>query len=177
MSLIFLSACSVGHIGELDLKEAEPAKLKLLPPGQGPVGILLKQKITMVYGEQLQIFLVVSRFEQSSVRTVILLPSGQKLLSMEYNGDQLTIEGVGADQLPGEEIMAMMQFSLWAETSIKQHYPVSDGWQLELSAQHRLLKKDSEQLIKVDYMGNQANIINYQRQYKVIVETLDKTAS
>lgn len=177
LSVILLCACSTGHISEGYLKKSEPVKLKLLPPNQGPVGFLLKQKISMVYGEQLQVFLMVSRFEQSRVRTVILLSSGQKLLSMEYNGEQLTIEGVGADKLPGKEIMAMMQFSLWAETSIDHNYPVSDGWQFEVSALQRLLKKGTKRLIKVEYMDNQTDIINYQHQYKVIVETLEKSES
>lgn len=177
LSVILLYACSAGHISERDLKQPEPVKLKLLPPSQGPVGLLLKQKITMIYDDQFQVFLVVSRFEERRVRAVILLPSGQKLLSMTYDGDQLIVEGVGADQLPGEEIMAMMQFSLWTESSIKQHYPVAESWQLDVSAQQRLLKKESNLLIKVEYMGSQTDITNYQHQYKVVVETLEAVES
>jgi hypothetical protein len=168
--LAWLYGCNLGPVSE-----PEPIRLKLLPPAEGPVATLLKQKVTLDFREQKQTWLVVSRFEATSVRSVVLLASGQKLLSMAYNGDRLEIEGVAAEKIPGEEILAMMQFSLWPESSITEHYAASLGWQLEISTHQRLLKNDSGPVLKVSYMGSETNIRNYLQDYHVIVELLGKT--
>jgi hypothetical protein len=165
-----LYACSLSPINE-----PEPARLKLLPPMEGPGALLLKQKITIDYEGQQQVFLVVSRLQPSSVQTVVLLASGQKLLSMTYNGVRLVVEGAGADEMPGQEILAMMQFSLWPEASIRQHYQDSMGWVLNLSAQQRILRHWSEPIVKVSYRGSLVEIMNYQRNYSVTVEPLGKS--
>ena len=165
-----VSACSIGTINE-----PEPASLKLLPPLEGPGALLLKQKITMGFEGQQQEFLVVSRLQATNIKIVVLLASGQKLLSMAFNGEQLVVEGAGADEIPGEEILAMMQFSLWPDASIQRHYQDSKGWALNLSAQQRILKHQSEPIIKVSYRESQVEIMNYQRNYSVTVEPLEKS--
>ena len=169
--IVFLIyGCSVRSISQ-----PEPVRLKLLPPTEGPGTFLLKQKITMDFEGQQQVFLVVSRLQPNSIQTVVLMASGQKLLSMTYNGEQLLMDGVGANDIPGEEMLAMMQLSLWPDASIKHHYQKEMGWDLSLSAQQRVLKHQSKPIIKVSYTGSQVIIMNYQRNYRVTVETLEKS--
>lgn len=170
LAVMSLYACSVGSISQ-----PQPARLKLLPPGEGSGEFLLKQKITMDFEEQQQVFLMVSRFQTTSIQTIVLMTSGQKLLSMAYNGERLVVGGVGANDIPGEEILAMMQLSLWPDASIKRHYQDSMGWTLNLSAQQRILKHRSEPIIKINYIGSQVEIMNYQRNYSVTVEPLEKS--
>lgn len=170
LAVISLYACSVGSINE-----PQPARLKLLPPVEGPGDLLLKQKITMDFKGQQQTFLVVSRLQTTSIQSIVLMASGQKLLSMSYDGERLLVEGAGSDVLPGEEILAMMQLSLWPDTSLQQHYSETMGWTLNLSALQRILKHQSQPIIKVSYTGNQVEMMNYQGNYSVMVDTLEKS--
>ena len=169
LAITLLSACSIGFIGD-----PEPARLKLLPPQEGPGTLLLKQKIMMDFEGQTQFFLAVSRLQVQSIQIIVLTATGQKILSMTYDGERLIMEGDAADKIPGEEILAMMQLSLWPDDSVRRHYQSSMGWALDLSAQRRILNHRSKPMIKVSYQQPIVEIMNYQRNYNVTVETLEK---
>ena len=126
------------------------------------------------WGQQRQ-FLVVTRLQQDQVKLVALLPTGQNLLSLEYDGDELTQESLSSMDIPGEDILAIMQFSLWPEQSIKQHYPKSEGWIVKFSPQQRTLLTTAGRVLNVSYQENDLLVDNYLHDYRVRIHTLEKT--
>ncbi|MDX2506898.1 MAG: DUF3261 domain-containing protein, partial [Gammaproteobacteria bacterium] len=79
-----LYGCSIAT-----LQQPELAQLKLLPPDEGPGAALLKQKVTMMSKGQEQQFITVIRLQTDRLKLVALLPSGQQLFFLEYDGDAL----------------------------------------------------------------------------------------
>ncbi len=168
--LLLLTGCSLFSV------TSQPAKqLLLLSPKEGPSAVLLKQKVTMeARGEQHQ-FLVVIRIEHDQLKLRALLPTGQPLLSLDYDGYSLQQSNTSSLVLPSEEILAMMQFALWPEKAIEKAYRMENGWQLELSSEQRLLfmSMATEKVVSVNYLSNDEMIIeNYDHQYRVIIKTL-----
>ena len=155
------------------LQRAEPEQLKLLPPADGPADFLLKQKITMVSRGQNQQFIAVTRLQQDSLKLVALLPTGQQLFFLEYDGEQLIQKNFSSIEIPSEDILAIMQFVLWPSRSIKHHYATEDGWIVETSAEQRTLLSNSALLIKVSYQAEAVIIENYLHDYQLRVQPLE----
>ena len=153
----------------------ELIEFKLLPPSEGPAPVLLKQKISLQSGQREQQFLAVARFEREQIKLVILLPSGQRLLTLDYDGSELTQRSLAAFDLPGGEILAIMQAASWPEASLRAHYPASAGWRLEVSPDARELLTESGTALTIGYSSGALRIDNYLKEYRVIVETLEKT--
>ena len=168
--LLLLCGCSAQWLGAL-----EPKVLKLLPPEEGAVSVLLKQKITLQAGERQQQFLAVARFDQQRLKLVALLPTGQQILSLDYDGEKLVQETLAPEELPGREILAIIQFAMWPEHSIKAHYPEKDGWQLEIAPDRRVLLTESRAVLKITYQLAELRVDNYLKGYRVIVHTLERT--
>ncbi len=167
--MFYVSGCS-----SLIPQFFEPEEFKLLPPDQGPEAVLLKQTVTMeALGEQHQVLSVV-RLEQEQVIMVALLPTGQQLLSITYDGEKLTQENYSPLAIPGEEILAIMQLALWPEPSIEEHYPESEGWFLEFSPGERKLRSASKTLLKINYQDDGLIIGNYLHNYRIIIHTLEE---
>jgi hypothetical protein len=150
-------------------------EFKLLPPSEGPAPVLLKQKVSLQSGHREQQFLAVARFEREQIKLVILLPSGQRLLTLDYDGSELTQQSLPGFDLPGGEILAIMQAASWPEASLRAHYPASAGWRLRISADARELLTESGTALTIDYSPGGLRINNYLKEYRVIVETLEKT--
>jgi len=154
----------------------EVHELNLLPPSEGPAAVLLKQKITLQSGQREQQFLAVVRFTREQLKLVVLLPSGQRLLTLDYDGTELTQQSLAAFDLPGGEILAIMQVASWPEESVRAHYPTSAGWRLEVSPDARQLLTESGAALTISYSPGKLRIDNYLKEYRVIVETLEKTS-
>jgi len=150
-----------------------PVALKLLPPAQGPAPVLLKQVVTLEAKGQRRQFLVVARLQPTGVDMVALLPTGQRLMTLAYDGEELTQQQLSSIPLPGEDILAILQFSLWPVTSINQHYSVKDGWLATIEAGKRQLLKNSKLLLEVDYQEQQLVVDNYIGNYRVLIKTLE----
>jgi len=170
VALLFLFGCSAQRLGQ-----PEPEVLKLLPPAEGPVPVLLKQKITLQTGERRQQFLMVTRFDQQRLKLIALLPTGQQILSLDYDGESLVKKTFMPVDLPGREILAIIQFAMWPENSIKTHYLEKDGWQLEMSPGKRILLTESVAVLKITYLPAKLSVENYLKGYRVIVYTLERT--
>ena len=166
---LLLAACSARQ------PAPEPRELLVLPPQELGESLLLKQKVTMVADQRSQQFLAVARFEPRRLRMVALLPSGQRLLSLDYDGVTLRQERSADVDLPGREILAVMQFALWPPDSVKRHYRESDGWRVELSGRQRRLLTEFGIALNIAYLPRVLHIDNYFKEYRVIVETLEKT--
>jgi hypothetical protein len=148
--------------------------LNLLPPAEASAAVLLKQKITLQAGGGQQQFLVVARFELQRLKLVVLLPTGQQLLSLDYDGKKLVQEDYAPVDLPGREILAIIQFATWPEDSIRAHYPEKDGWLLETTADQRILLTASGTVLKISYQPGELSVDNYLQEYRVIVKTLER---
>jgi len=167
---LFLSACN-----SILVQTAVPEALLLLPPSEGEYTGLLKQKVTMeARGEQHQ-FIAVIRLEKTQIKLRTLLPTGQEVLSIDYDGQVLKQDNLSSVALPSEEIFAMIQFALWPETSLKKHYLANNGWQLTVTAEQRLLQTVEGKIVGVDYLSPDELLLkNYQHNYQVRIKTLEK---
>lgn len=167
--LLILSSCS-----SRQLPAPEPRELVLLPPDEIADELLLKQKIDFVAGGQQQQFLVVARFQRQRLSLVLLLPTGQTLLTLDYDGVNLLQDNRSTIELPGREILASMQFALWPEESLRRHYPATLGWQVDLEQNQRLLLTPSGAVLKI--AGHSENLVvdNHLHDYRVIIQTLEK---
>lgn len=167
--LTVINACSSRQLGP-----PEPRELNLLPPADISSEVLLKQKVSFVARGQQQQFLVVARFLRQHLRLILLLPTGQTLLTLDYDGENLALENRSTVDLPGREILASMQFALWPEDSLRQHYPTEAGWQLNLEKRQRLLLAPSGAILKIAGDAKTTVVSNHLHDYRVIIETLEK---
>jgi hypothetical protein len=170
LALLLLAGCSATRM-------ATPAvvELALLPPSEGPAPVLLKQKITLLTGQRQQQFLAVARFERDRIELVVLLPGGQRLLTLDYDGEELLQESFASIDLKGRDILAIMQFSSWPEASLRAHYPERDGWQVVVSPGERRLLNDSGPALTIAYRAAEMQIDNFLMEYRVIVQTLERS--
>jgi hypothetical protein len=167
--LLLVSGCSASRM-------ATPAvvELALLPPSEGPVPVLLKQKITLLAGQRQQQFLAVARIDPDRLRLVVVLPGGQRLLTLEYDGEELLQESFASIDLPGRDLLAIMQFSTWPEASLRRHYRERDGWQVLVSPDERRLLTDSGPALTIAYRAAEMQIDNFLMEYRIIVNTLER---
>jgi len=170
VAILVLSTCSAHRPGA-----SEPVSLKLLPPAEASSSVLIKQKITLQRDATQQQFLAVARFEFRRMQLVVLQPTGQKILSLDYDGAKLVQEDNASVDLPGREILAIIQFATWPEKSIRSHYPEKDGWLVEIAANRRILLTASGAVLKISYQPGELTVDNYLHGYRVIVNTLERT--
>jgi hypothetical protein len=168
--LISLSSCSAQQINS-----AQP-ELKLLPPDEGSLAVLLQQKVILQSGENRQQYLLVARFEKHRLKMVLLSPTGQLLLMLNYDGDELVQHTQSSIDVPGKEILAIIQFAMWPRQSIKDHYPEENGWRVEISPKERILLTATGVILKISFDDEVLKIDNYLHNYRVFVYTLEKTA-
>jgi hypothetical protein len=168
IALLLLSACST----QPPLPAAVP-EFKLLPPAEGPAPVLLQQTVSLLAGQREQQFLTVARFDHQRLKLVVLLPSGQRLLTLDYDGANLTQQNFAAFEIPGSEILAIMQAARWPEASLRAHYREADGWRLRISPDERQLLTEFGTALTIGYWPGELRIDNYLKEYRVIVKTLE----
>jgi hypothetical protein len=167
--LSMLAACSTRQ-----LVPPDPPELRLLPPAEISNEILLKQKITFEAAGRQQQFLVVARFQRQRLKLVLLLPAGQPLLTLDYDGQNFIQENQSSVDLPGKEILASMQFALWPEKSLLRHYPSEAGWQIEIAGHDRSLLTASGVILKIGRRPKTLVVDNHLHDYRVIIQTLEQ---
>ena len=151
----------------------EPAQLKLLPPAEGPEDTLLKQKITMESQGLNQQFITVLRLQRDRLKLAALLPTGQQLFFLEYDGEELIQKNTSSIDIPGKDILAIMQFVLWPPSSIQQHYTREEGWFVDISPERRSLFTSSGVLLMVSYQADAVIIENQLHDYRLKVRPLE----
>ncbi|MBM7456143.1 hypothetical protein HNR62_002024 [Oceanisphaera litoralis] len=158
----------------LRLEPEAVAKLILLSPADGPDSVLLKQAVVMQSrGENLK-FIVVSRFDRKRTRLVALMPTGQSLTTLDYDGQRLQ-QTVGIPvELPGEAILATIQFSLWPTPVLNRHYSSEAGWGVAIEANRRQLWHHGALVLDIVYDENITRVWNYPEEYQVTIQTFDK---
>lgn len=163
-----LSACAM--LSERVLMDSD---LLLLPPESAPEPALLKQKVTMIHQQKSQTFMVVSRFTAHNVHVVVLMPTGQRMLDMHYDGSKFEVENLTEQPLPAREILSVMQFALWSEAEVKRAYQSEQGWQTKMTDSQRLLMKNQLPVVQVQLQPNHIEIAHIPHKYRVIIEPLE----
>lgn len=167
--LAVLSACSLIK----PWHQNGPA-LQLLAPQYGPVPALYQQKLNFIAtGVERQV-LVALKIDTSGIKLRALLPTGQSLYSIEYDGQTLSKQNLANVELPADEILAMLQFALWPSSILDETYNASEHWLIEETEKYRLLSYNGKRKLRVDFVSqNTIHLTNYSHQYEVNVETLE----
>jgi len=150
-----------------------PEGLNLLPPEEGPSAALLKQKVTLDRAGKRQQFFAVTRMNPQQIDLVVVLATGQKALSVSYDGVSLSQEQHLSANIPVDEILALVQFVHWPESSIRKHYRKSDGWILAFDEGTRTLSTRSGVSVKVVNRDGSIMVENYHQKYRVVIDSLD----
>ncbi|MEP4888970.1 MAG: DUF3261 domain-containing protein [Aliiglaciecola sp.] len=164
-----LGACSLLNSGA---NRAFP--LLLLPPVNGPESAIYKQRLELESETNFSKLLVVLKIDKSEIKLRGLLPTGQSVYALDYDGQNLNHQSFGGNELPAQDILSMLQFALWPESAIRQYYQQDEGWLLEIKPKYRLLSLNGSIKLRVDYLADQQLMLeNYAHQYKVKIETLE----
>ena len=165
--LLFLYGCSSTRLAPVPL-----AAMVLLPPQDIAGPLLLKRKVIMQAAVGEMQFLMVARFDTERLNLVALLPSGQPLLTLNYDGLELVQQSNAPVEIPGRDILAIIQFANWPEESIRRHYRSAEGWILELEANSRILSTPGGVFLKIDRQGEELIVDNFAHNYRVLVYPL-----
>lgn len=168
VSLLLLAGCSFFGAAE------RLAEMLLLNPAAGPAPVLLTQRVTLDGWGQQRKFIAIARFNYEQTKLVALLPTGQQLLYLEFDGEQLKQRTVPSIELPGKDILALIQFALWPNDALQNSYRSEQGWALEISDKRRQLMYNDSLVLDVSYDGQQINIENHLAGYRVKIETLEQ---
>lgn len=167
---MFLAGCSIFTPNTQPILE----ELYLLPPQYGPEEVLLKQKVTMEAAGKQRQFLAVLKLDRAKTQMIALLPTGQQILVLTYDGQSLKQESHLEVDVPGKEILAMMQLALWPEETLSRYYHSSLGWSINIDQQHRLLNNTEGTLVEVVFREHGLELKNRLRNYRVRIETLEE---
>jgi hypothetical protein len=169
MCLLWLTACN-----HTIFKPQSQQQMPLLPPALSLQSGIVKQKMTMLAGGKLQTFIVISNYRQQSVETLIMLVTGQTLLSMAYDGQKFHEENKTGLKLPAQEILAIIQFASWPEQVLKDFYKHEDGWEVLIDSGLRRLNYNQTPMLEVQYLA--AGIIevnNLKQHYRANIQALE----
>lgn len=168
---LLLSGCSSFNDRAAD--SGYQPELLLLSPQDSPFTGVLKQKVTLSFHDIERSFLVVTRLNSEKIVLVVLLPTGQQLFQLIYDGQKLQHKASVVADIPTRELLAIMQFSLWPKASVKQAYSMADEWKLGWSEKARVLSLRQELWLSVVFESNQIHIDNLLENYQVKIETLE----
>lgn len=150
------------------------AEMILLQPVDGPPSVLLTQRVTLDSRGQQQQFIAIGRFTYAQTQLVALLPTGQQLLYLEFDGQELVQRAAPSIELPGNDILALIQFALWPDDALQRSYRSEQGWTVALADDHRQLTYNGQLWLDVVYTGQQVSIDNRLAGYRVFIETLEQ---
>lgn len=155
------------------LKPPRAEQLQLLPPAEMASELLLKQLVVLEAEGRTQQFMVVTRIQRERVKSVVLSAVGIRLLSLEYDGDAFFQQNDLSITIPGKEILAIIQFAVWPENSVKRHYPQREGWTVIIDGKQRALFWNDRPFLKFESQGEILTVDNYLHSYRVKIDTLD----
>jgi len=167
-ALLLLNACT--SLNTLP----EPEGLLLLPPVAEPGSQAQKQIISLdLHGKKVQ-FITVSQFTDQESRLMALWPSGQPVMDIRYDGSGFSEHIYGQLPVSGQDVMSVVQFSLWPEDIVKNFYHADSGWRVYLSDSERWLKYHDRFWLKVDINGDLYQVTHYKNNYRVEIEPAGK---
>ncbi|SIQ31442.1 Protein of unknown function [Marinobacterium stanieri] len=167
----------LGLLAGCSLFRTEPVAVPALPllaPFFGPDATLLKQRVVINARGEAVSFMLVSRFESQRTRLAALLATGQPIMLLEYDGEQLEQQVKIPVQLPVEDILAMIQFAEWPEAALRQHYGRGAGWSLSLEAKRRQLWHHGALILDLTFSGEHIQVTHYPDSYDVSITTIER---
>lgn len=167
--VILLAGCSAFSTVEKPIDG-----LTLLPPVTGTATQVLKQKVTLKKYAQTKQFIAVTRFSAQETKLVALLPTGQVFLYLLYDQHGFEEKNEAGIVLPSKDILAMIQFTFWPEFVIKQGYPESLGWRIEITPDKRNLYYKNALLLEVTLEDENVFITHHGDHYNVDIHTFDQ---
>ncbi len=150
----------------------DPPALRLLPPLSAPEQVL-KQKVLLQAQEIEREFLLISRLTPENIIAVVLLPTGQTLLQLKYDGQNFSQQVFLPGDVPGHELLAIMQFSVWPEQIIRDRYNAVSGWHTAFSEDMRSLSWKNQLLLQVEREAGQLTVMNNLHGYRVVIKDLE----
>lgn len=148
-----------------------PLELLLLKPQQGPSAGVTKHKVTLLRDDKRHSFIVINRFTQQNFQVIVLMATGQRVLSMQYDGNQFSQQNETDLKLPSREIMAVMQFALWPEDIVRSSY--RGLGKVTLTPELRQLSRDGQLELQADINEAETVVKHYSHKYSVIIQDLE----
>lgn len=146
--------------------------LILLDPKDVQKAELLQQTVALsISGQQFQL-ITLSRFDKQTVRVAAFLPSGQKVMYLEYDGGEFVHEQSPHSKIPAREILAIMQFVHWPSQSVRLTYPERTGWRFEVAGDRRTLAYYDRPILDVSYSEPSIKVDNLNSGYQVLIHTV-----
>ena len=109
-SLFFLACLLLIACTEKSSAPTNIPELKLLPPTEIVDEVLLRETVIFESGGERQQLIAVSRIEFGRVRLVLLLPTGQTVLELDFNGNELLQKDNSGQDFPARYILAGIIF-------------------------------------------------------------------
>jgi co-chaperonin GroES (HSP10) len=147
--------------------------LLLMAPGLTEEHGVLKQKVTLVREGKSQSFVVITELMKETTQVAVLMPAGQRVLTMKYDGQKFESTNYTGMAIPAREIFALMQFAIWPEKALGDYYRPQSGWQMVLSEQQRQLLKQKNPVLNVWFNPYHTEVHHLRHKYQVIIEPLE----
>lgn len=167
-AVFVLSGC-----GNLSQRAFNDDALILLPPHEGPKQALLKHKLLLTRHNNTQTFIVLNRISADVFKVLVLLPTGQTILRMSYDGESFDVKNMANNELPAKEIFALMQFVLWPKSTLTKYYRHELGWVVADDKNSRQLTYNNTPYLIIKNNKKGFNINNIKDKYKAVVEELE----
>lgn len=171
-SALILAVC-VSGCGVFPEK-SQSIELPLLTFDHRPESQLIKQSVTVQNIDRALTFLVLSRINTDSLKTVAILPTGQQLYSLEYDGRELKADVSELMKTKPGEIIAMQQFVLWSLESIEQAFSKRpDGWVVKEALPVRELFYSDYLVLTATYSTYGVEIRHHLKNYTMLINSLE----
>lgn len=118
--------------------------LPLLPPADLGYRLQLSQRVEVIVDGESRTFLAAWRATPERLDFVGLTPTGQRLLTLAYDGEQFTEDysELLPEPIPGRDVLTQLQLAHWPLASIKRNLAGTD-WRMEaVAAERRLYFRD-----------------------------------
>lgn len=171
-SALILAVC-VSGCGVFPAK-SQSIELPLLTFEHNPQSQLIKQSVTVQYNDRALTFLVLSRISADSLKTIAILPTGQQLYSLEYDGREFQADVSELMKVKPGEIIAMQQFVLWPLESIEQEFgKKSDDWVVKEALPVRELFYADHLVLTATYSTYGVEIRHHLKHYTMLIKSLE----
>ncbi|MGH1471683.1 MAG: DUF3261 domain-containing protein [Cellvibrionaceae bacterium] len=179
---LLLTACSNLFVPK------EMPELPLLPPHEFGKNIQISQRVSIISDESSNTLLAAWVVSEEAVSVVGLSPTGQRLLTLEYDGEFFKEEysELLDQEIPGRAVMSYMQLAHWPEQSILDAFVDSD-WAINFLSNQRVLYYKNRHVLDINIkeeitqsfegVGKKINIISYVMPIVLDVETLSVISS
>lgn len=176
--------CVLGSVAACSLVDSpgQLPPLPLLPPADLGRNLQLSQRVTVSFDAESRTFLGAWVVNPHAINFVGLTPSGQRLLTLSYDGDRFSesYSPLLREAIPGREVLSHLQLAHWPRASIERGLEAS-AWRLKVvDGERRLYFKDRLILtIAASYTESDEHelpaairIMSHVAPYRLEVETL-----